>query len=203
MTFKIKMLTAAAVIAFPAAAMAQTAQPATGPVPTTPQPRVQPQPQPGPIGADSTISSAPAGQQVIDEQPRQAEQPATQPMQQPPVEDSSESPMQSGVQTPPAPAGTQTQTPPAEAQTSAQAQTGSTGPATAADVRAGVEVRDPAGAMVGTVESADADSAIVSTGSVRADIPIASFGRSSQGLVLAMTRAELEAAARARMPTPS
>ena len=62
---------------------------------------------------------------------------------------------------------------------------------------AGAQVSDTAGAAVGTVETVDADSAIVSTGSVRADIPISSFGHNGQGLVLSMTRAQLEAAARA------
>ena len=53
-----------------------------------------------------------------------------------------------------------------------------------------------AGAAVGG-RTVDADSAIVSTGSVRADIPISSFGHNGRSLVLAMTRAQLEAAARA------
>ena len=68
---------------------------------------------------------------------------------------------------------------------------------------AGAAVRDAQGGEVGTIESVDADSAIVSTGSVRADVPLTSFGKNGQGLVLAITRAQLEAQAQAaRTPTP-
>ena len=42
--------------------------------------------------------------------------------------------------------------------------------------------------MVGTIESADAAGAVVATGTVRAKLPLASFGRNGQGLVIAMTR---------------
>ena len=73
--------------------------------------------------------------------------------------------------------------------------------ATAADVRAGVSVLDPQGGVVGTVESVDAEGAVVSTGSVRARMPISSFGRNDRGLVISMTRSELEAAAAARNPS--
>ena len=44
-------------------------------------------------------------------------------------------------------------------------------PATAADVRAGVQVRDQAGGLVGTIESVDAGGAVVSTGTVRGQDP--------------------------------
>jgi hypothetical protein len=49
--------------------------------------------------------------------------------------------------------------------------------------------------VVGTVESADAASAVVSTGTVRARLPLASFGANGQGLVISMTKGQLEAAA--------
>jgi hypothetical protein len=80
------------------------------------------------------------------------------------------------------------------------------GPVTAAsqaDIRTGVMVHDTSGAMVGTIESADASGAVVSTGSVRARLPLGSFGRNNQGLVIAMTRVQLEAAATAAAPTPT
>ena len=57
--------------------------------------------------------------------------------------------------------------------------------ATAADLRAGVPVHDQAGGLVGTIESADASGAVVATGTVRASLPLASFGRNKQGLVIA------------------
>jgi hypothetical protein len=73
--------------------------------------------------------------------------------------------------------------------------------ATAADIRAGISVRDPQGGLVGTVESVDAEGAVVSTGSVRAKLPMASFGKNEQGLVISLTKAEFEAAARAQSPS--
>lgn len=70
--------------------------------------------------------------------------------------------------------------------------------ATAADVRSGAEVRDTSGGLVGTIESVDAEGAIVATGSVRAKLPFSSFGKNGEGLVISVTRAELEAAAAAQ-----
>ena len=66
----------------------------------------------------------------------------------------------------------------------AQAQAAATAPAaaapvraaTAADLHAGIQVRDQAGGVVGTVETADASGAVVSTGTIRARLPLASFG---------------------------
>ncbi|HST36082.1 MAG TPA: hypothetical protein VLK25_05585 [Allosphingosinicella sp.] len=105
------------------------------------------------------------------------------------------------------------QTAPAETQTTATAQTqtqagaampaGQTTLATAADVQTGVQVRDTTGGLVGTIESVDASGAVVSTGTARAKIPVASFGRNGQGLVLSMTKAQLEAAVAAQRPSPS
>ena len=74
--------------------------------------------------------------------------------------------------------------------------------ATAADLRTGVQVRDQTGALVGTVESADATGAVVSTGRVRARLALASFGANGQALVISMTRAQLEAAAAQAAPRP-
>lgn len=70
--------------------------------------------------------------------------------------------------------------------------------ATAADVRSGAEVRDTSGGLVGTIESVDAEGAVVATGSVRAKLPFSSFGKNGEGLVISVTRAELEAAAAAQ-----
>jgi hypothetical protein len=75
--------------------------------------------------------------------------------------------------------------------------------ATAADVHAGVQVRDQTGGMVGTIESVDATGAVVATGTARAKLPLTSFGRNGQGLVISLTRAQLEAAAQQAQPTPS
>ena len=66
------------------------------------------------------------------------------------------------------------------------------------DVTTGAAVLDQSGAPVGKVESVTADGAVVSTGKVRAQIPFGSFGKSDKGLVIAMTKAELEAQAGAK-----
>jgi hypothetical protein len=73
--------------------------------------------------------------------------------------------------------------------------------ATRGDFRAGQEVRDPQGGLVGTVESVDDDGVVVSTGSVRAELPFRSFGKNDRGLVISLTRAELEEAAAAQSPS--
>lgn len=73
--------------------------------------------------------------------------------------------------------------------------------ATSADVTAGATVRDTEGEMVGTVESVNANGAVVATGNSRVQIPVSSFGKNEEGLVLAMSKAELDAAAAAATPT--
>lgn len=66
--------------------------------------------------------------------------------------------------------------------------------ATATDVKAGVPVFDPKGGVVGKVESVSAKGAVVSTGKARASVPVSSFGKNDKGLVISMTKSELEAA---------
>jgi hypothetical protein len=67
--------------------------------------------------------------------------------------------------------------------------------ATEADFKAGVPVFDQKGGVVGKIEKVSAKGAVVSTGKARAEIPTASFGKNDKGLVMSMTKAELEAAA--------
>ena len=95
----------------------------------------------------------------------------------------------------------------AHAQRAAQ---GADGPAdapsavTISDVTEGSAVRDTAGGLVGTVESVDETGAVVSTGRLRAKLPFSSFARNSAGLVISLTKAQLEAEARAAASrTPS
>ena len=71
-----------------------------------------------------------------------------------------------------------------------------TAAATAADVKAGVSVYDKDGGLIGKIDSVSGKNAIVSTGKVKASIPISSFAKNDKGLVLAMTKAEIEAAAK-------
>ncbi|MEA1014421.1 hypothetical protein SH591_10375 [Sphingomonas sp. LY54] len=72
---------------------------------------------------------------------------------------------------------------------------------TQADIKAGDTVRDTAGGVVGKIESVDASGAVIATGKSRVQIPVTSFGKNQQGLVIAMTRAELDAAASAKTPS--
>jgi hypothetical protein len=64
-----------------------------------------------------------------------------------------------------------------------------------------VQVRDQQGGLVGTVETADATGAVVNTGTAKGRLALNSFGRNSQGLVIAMSKAQLEAAIRAATPS--
>lgn len=90
---------------------------------------------------------------------------------------------------------TTTTTQPATDQTGATVTT-----ATAADVKVGVPVFDQKGALVGKVESVSAKGAVVSTGKARAEVPVSSFGKNDKGLILSMTKAQLEAASAKSTP---
>ena len=69
---------------------------------------------------------------------------------------------------------------------------------TISDVREGSIVHDTQGGRVGTIESVDENGAVVSTGRARAKLPFSSFGKDGSGLVISMTRAQLEAEVAAR-----
>ena len=96
----------------------------------------------------------------------------------------------------------------AEAQAQAEAQSGEaqTGdeaatPVTLSDVREGSTVHDTQGGVVGTIDSVDENGAVVSTGRARARLPFSSFGKNARGLVISLSRAQLEAAVAARTPS--
>ena len=72
--------------------------------------------------------------------------------------------------------------------------------ATAADVKSGVSVYDQNGGVVGKVESVSAKGAIISTGTTRATIPVSSFAKNDKGLVISMTKAEINASAKKKAP---
>jgi len=80
----------------------------------------------------------------------------------------------------------------AYAQTPASSQ-----PAAAATVNVtqGAAVMDAKGGAVGTISSVNGDIAVIDTGAVKASVPTSSFAQSDKGLLLGMTKAELEAAA--------
>jgi hypothetical protein len=67
--------------------------------------------------------------------------------------------------------------------------------AATAKVAVGASVSDTAGNPVGTIESVSGDLAVLSTGTNKVSLPLSSFGAGEKGPVIAMTRAEVDAAA--------
>lgn len=68
--------------------------------------------------------------------------------------------------------------------------------ASKADVKAGEPIFDTSGNTVGKVESVSAKGAVLNTGKVKVTIPISSLAKSEKGLVIAMTKSQIEAAAK-------
>jgi hypothetical protein len=93
-------------------------------------------------------------------------------------------------------------TPPTTQSTTTATTTTTTQPvaATADDVKTGVSVYDQKGGLVGKVASVSANGAVVNTGKARAEIPLSSFAKNDKGLVMSMTKAELEAASAKAAP---
>lgn len=89
----------------------------------------------------------------------------------------------------------QTTAPAPAAPGAAPAAPGAASAATGAAPTVGATIVDPQGATVGTIASTDGTNAVVDTGTVKAAVPLTSFGTSPKGPTLAMTKAELEAAA--------
>jgi hypothetical protein len=87
-------------------------------------------------------------------------------------------------------------------QTTTQTQSVKLKRATASDIKTGATVYDLQGGTVGTVESSDAEGVVVSTGSTRAKLGLSGFGVGDKGLTIAMTRAELDATAKAKATKP-
>lgn len=63
-----------------------------------------------------------------------------------------------------------------------------------ADIVAGSALSDSKGEPIGTVESVDAQGAVVASGTTRIRVPLESFGKNKNGLLLGITKAEFEAA---------
>ena len=196
MNTKITIIAGVAAIAISAAAAAQTTKPtttATQPTTTATQP--------------ATTTTAPTGRTTAPGQaqaaPGTAIEAAPGQTQATPGAASEAAPGQAGT-TP-----GQMQTTPGEASDLAPGQTGQTPSgqttgnaapeltaATAADVKAGVSVYDQKGNVVGKIDSVTADGAVVSTGKIKASIPLSSFAKNDQGLVISMTKSELDAQAK-------
>ena len=113
-------------------------------------------------------------------------------------------PMAAAAQTAPAsqPAKPPTTTTTTTTQTTTQTQSVKLKRATAADIKTGATVYDLKGGTVGTVKSSDAVGVVVSTGSTRAKLGLSGFGVGDKGLTIAMTRAELDATAKAKETKP-
>ena len=79
----------------------------------------------------------------------------------------------------------------------ASAQTGAAPAAAAAapNVTAGAKVTDASGGAVGTVASVTNGVAVVDTGVAKVGVPVGSFAARADGVAIAMTKTELEAAA--------
>jgi preprotein translocase subunit YajC len=75
------------------------------------------------------------------------------------------------------------------------AQNATTASPATANVTAGATVLDTKGGTVGTIASVSSNVAVVDTGTVKAGIPTSAFAQGEKGLVIAMTKAELETAA--------
>jgi hypothetical protein len=127
--------------------------------------------------------------------PRPMNQPAP-PAGQPPASAGQTQPAQPGT-----PATGQAQ--PGRTGATAAATNAATALATAADLKAGTAVYDQNGGSVGTVDSADASGAVISTGKARVKIPMSGIGKNARGLVVAMTKDQLEAAAAAASAKPA
>jgi hypothetical protein len=67
-------------------------------------------------------------------------------------------------------------------------------PANLADLTPGTQVRDKRGTVIGTVESVEADGAIVASAAGKVKVPVEGFGINKKGLLLSLTKAEFDAA---------
>ncbi|HEV7661527.1 MAG TPA: hypothetical protein VGO55_16940 [Allosphingosinicella sp.] len=210
MTLRIKLLAAAA-FALPASmASAQQTAPTAPPPPmggtVNPATQANVPPQPVVPPAETPVpSAAQPAETVPDVAEEAADAVEADAVAQTRVQAAAQGETPTATTPPPAapaaPVQAQAQPPatPAPAQPAASA--GAIAQATPADLRAGVQVHDESGGLVGTVETADAGGAVINTGVARARIVLSSFGRNNRGLVISMTKAQFEAAASAANPS--
>lgn len=177
MSSKFNLLVAAAAVGLSAAAAAQTTH-STGHGPATP-------PQTTAPGQNQAMPGA-ASQTA----PGQTESTPGQ-MQTTPGEASTMTPADTG------------QTPSGQTSGTASSTTATTTTsATAADVKKGVSVYDQSGALVGKIDSVSGKGAVLNTGTTRAEIPIGSLARGEKGLVIGMSKADIDAAAKKSSTKP-
>jgi hypothetical protein len=76
-------------------------------------------------------------------------------------------------------------------------------PATAADIVAMAPVSDTAGQPLGTIESVDADGAVIVTAAGKVKVPLNAFGKNKKGLLVGVTKADFEALVAKANATPA
>jgi hypothetical protein len=87
---------------------------------------------------------------------------------------------------------------PAATSPTANAPTSTTQTATASgNVTVGATVRDPKGGTVGKIESVEGQYAVLATTKNKVRLPLSSFGKGADGPVIALTEAQVDAAASA------
>jgi hypothetical protein len=172
MALKLTYLATAAAVAFSAAAAAQTTTPPASTTTTTTQ--TQPVTTETPPTTTQTTTTQTQPTTTTDPTTTQTTTTQTQP----------------ATTTEPATTTTQTTT----------TKTGQVTLATEADIKDGVSVYDEKGGLVGKVESVSPKGAIVNTGDAKAEIALSSFGKNDQGLVVSVTKAEIDAKAKEGKP---
>ena len=82
----------------------------------------------------------------------------------------------------------------ADSKTDSKQKHGSVGPAAAANIKAGAQVRDVKGVLVGTIATlasnevaADPNTAVIDTGQNKIAVPLSAFGKDDKGLLLGIT----------------
>ena len=151
---------------------ATPAQPATPATPAIPPSATQP---------TTTVPDEPGTPQST--APGQTETTPGQ-MQTSPGDASQQTPAQTG------------QTPSGQSVTSQAADKTQVTAVTKADVKAGASIHDQSGGVVGKIDSVSAKGAVLDTGTVKVTIPLSSIAKGDNGLVISMTKAEIDAAAK-------
>jgi hypothetical protein len=75
-------------------------------------------------------------------------------------------------------------------------------PAKPSDVTVGSKVSDIKGIPVGTIESVDTDGAVIVTTEGKAKLGFETFGKNQNGLLIGVTKAQLDSAVKAANGTP-
>jgi hypothetical protein len=76
-------------------------------------------------------------------------------------------------------------------------------PAKPADIVAQAAVNDTSGQPVGTIESVDADGAVIVTAAGKVKVPLNAFGKNKKGLLIGMTKKDFEALVAKANATPA